>query len=163
MATRMSLKKSIRILSVFIAFIPTHLLFQLQANPPKANFKRPYLHSEREIKFHCLFMFSIKRQIRHFHVVVVQKRERNVQKCDAHAKLLFCSLNLLFLWRFRCQPRRWILKSLILELTCELSVSSIVLFAHKVLYFLIMQFWLQHSIFDCSLTISVRKKSHQAS
>ena len=85
-------------------------------------------------------MFSIKREIGHFPVVVVQKRERNVQKCDAHAKLLFCSLNLLFLWRFRCQPRRWILKSLILELTCELSVSSIVLFAHKVLYFLIMQF-----------------------
>ena len=111
MATRMSLKKSIRILSVFIAFIPTHLLFCRQTLL-KLNFKRPYLSSEREIKFCCcLFTFSIERKIGHFHVVVVQKQERNVQKCDAHAKLLFCSLNLLFLWRFRCQPRRWILKS----------------------------------------------------
>ena len=39
-----------------------------------------------------MFTFSIKHEIRHFHVVVVQKRERNVQKSvrDARAKLLFC-------------------------------------------------------------------------
>ena len=31
---------------------------------------------------------------KHFHVVVVQKQQRNVQKkCDARAKLLFCLLN----------------------------------------------------------------------
>ena len=48
--------------------------------------------SEREIKFRlCLFMFSIKREIRHFHVVVVQKREQKcIKKRDARAKLLFC-------------------------------------------------------------------------
>jgi len=35
--------------------------------------------------------FSIKREIRKFHVVVVQRQERNVQKKrDARAKLLFC-------------------------------------------------------------------------
>ena len=34
-----------------------------------------------------------KREVRHFHVLVVQKRERNVQKI---AKLLFCLLNLFF-------------------------------------------------------------------
>ena len=28
----------------------------------------------------CLFMPSLKRDIRHFHVEVVQKQERNVQK-----------------------------------------------------------------------------------
>ena len=59
----------------------------------KLNFKGPYLSSETEIKFRlCLFTFSIKHEIRHFHVVVVQKRERNVQKSvrDARAKLLFC-------------------------------------------------------------------------
>ena len=51
----------------------------------KLNFKGPYPSSEREIKFrHCLFTSSIKHEIRHFHVVVVQKWERNVQKkCDA--------------------------------------------------------------------------------
>ena len=58
----------------------------------KLNFKGPYPSSERELKFRrCLFTSSIKHEIRHFHVVVVQKRERNVQKkCDARAKLLFC-------------------------------------------------------------------------
>ena len=35
----------------------------------------------REIKFRRgLFTFSTKREIRHFHVVVAQKRQRNVQK-----------------------------------------------------------------------------------
>ena len=29
-----------------------------------------------------MFTFSIKREIRHFHVVVVQKRQRNVQKTE---------------------------------------------------------------------------------
>ena len=41
-----------------------------------------------------MFTFSIKREIRHFHVVVVQKRERNVQKSVMHhAKLLFFLIN----------------------------------------------------------------------
>ena len=44
--------------------------------------------SETEIKFRrCLFKFFIKREIRHFHIVVVQKLQRYVQKmCDARAK-----------------------------------------------------------------------------
>ena len=37
----------------------------------------------------CLFTFSIKHEIRHFHVVIVKKRQRNVQK---KRKLLFCLL-----------------------------------------------------------------------
>ena len=53
----------------------------------KLNFKGPYSSSEREIKFRrCLFTSSIKRQIRHFHVVVVQKQERNVQKSVMHVR-----------------------------------------------------------------------------
>ena len=51
----------------------------------KLNFKGPYLSSEREIKFRrCLFTFSVKREIKHFYVVVVQKRERNVHKSVMH-------------------------------------------------------------------------------
>ena len=38
-ATRTSLKKSICVLSVFMAIIPTHLLCQLETNPPKAEFQ----------------------------------------------------------------------------------------------------------------------------
>ena len=33
-----------------------------------------------------MFTFSIKREIRHFHVVVVQKRQRNVQKSTMYAR-----------------------------------------------------------------------------
>ena len=44
-----------------------------------------------------LFTSSIKREIRHFHVVVVHKEMCKKLKCDARAKLLFCLLNLLFL------------------------------------------------------------------
>ena len=41
----------------------------------------PYPSSGRDIKFRRgLFTFSTKREIRHFHVVVAQKRQRNVQK-----------------------------------------------------------------------------------
>ena len=58
-------------------------------------------------------MSSIKREIRHFHVIVVQKRAKEcTKKRDARANLLFCFWNLLFFWRSRCRLRRWILKSL---------------------------------------------------
>ena len=63
------------------------------------NSKGPYPSSGREIKFlRCLFTFSIKRKIWHFHVVVVQKRQRNhgTKKCTSRAKLLFCLLKQLF-------------------------------------------------------------------
>ena len=58
---------------------------------PELNFYGTYPSSEREIAFRrCSFTYSIKREIRHFHVVVVQKR---VKKCtnerDARAELLF--------------------------------------------------------------------------
>ena len=41
----------------------------------------------------CLvFKASMKREIRHFHIVVVQRRQSNVQKSarDARVKSLFC-------------------------------------------------------------------------
>ena len=38
-----------------------------------------------------MFTSSTKRENRKFHVVVAQRRQRNVQKkCDARAELLFC-------------------------------------------------------------------------
>ena len=58
-------------------------------------------------------MSSIKREIGHFHVEVVQKRAKKCTKKAWRAKLLFCYKNLLFFfWRSRCRPRLWILKSL---------------------------------------------------
>ena len=64
------------------------------------NSKRLYQSSEKEKESPCLvFMSSTQSEIRHFHVVVVQWRQRNVQKrvvhvqscCFAKSKpLLFC-------------------------------------------------------------------------
>ena len=45
------------------------------------NSEGPYPSSEKEIKFRrCLFTHSIKHEIRHFHVVVVQKRAKKCTK-----------------------------------------------------------------------------------
>ena len=69
----------------------------------------PYpLSSEREEKLRRrLRSSSVKREKRHFHVVVVQTRQGNVQKGVMHAqKLLFWLFNLLLFWRSRCRRRR---------------------------------------------------------
>ena len=65
---------------------------------------------EREIKFRrSLFTSSIKRELRHFHVVVVQKLERNIQKSVMHVRsccipyLTYCFFDVLV------AARRWIL------------------------------------------------------
>ena len=52
----------------------------------------PYPSTEREIKFRrSLLTSSIKLEIRHCYVVVVQKRAKKcTKKRDARAKLLFC-------------------------------------------------------------------------
>ena len=94
-----SLKKWICVLVVFIAIIPTYFI-KCTRTLMNLNSKGPYSSSESEIKFRlCLFTFSIKHEIRHFHVVVVQKRQRNVQK----SVLYVCLSNLLFFRRFRCR------------------------------------------------------------
>ena len=68
------------VLSVFIAIIPTNYFVKRTRTLLNLNSKGPYSSSESKIKFlRCLFTFSIKHQIRHFHVVV-QKQQRNVQK-----------------------------------------------------------------------------------
>ena len=51
------------------------------------NSKRLYQSSGKENESRCLvFTSSIKREIRHFHVVVVQRRQRNVQKSVMHVQ-----------------------------------------------------------------------------
>ena len=54
-----------------------------------------------------LFPSSTKREIRQFHVVVVQRRQRNVQKSVMHVQSCwFACLNLLLFCRTRCRRRR---------------------------------------------------------
>ena len=76
--------------------IPTHLLCQMQANPPEIEFYGTIFKFRKKIKFcHCLFTFSVKREIRHFHVVVVQKRRTNVQKSVMHMQIYCFAYKLL--------------------------------------------------------------------
>ena len=75
------------------------------------NSLEPYSNSERGRKFSCrLFTSPIKREIRHFPVVVLLWLQRNVQKS---VTLLFCLFNQLLFWRFCFRRRRGILKSLL--------------------------------------------------
>ena len=69
------------------------------------NPKGPYLSLEKEKEIFCVVLtYSIKRarEIRKFHVAVVQQRLRNVQKSVMHVQsCFFASLNLFF---FCCLP-----------------------------------------------------------
>ena len=81
-------------------------------------FLQLYPSSERERNFRrCSFTSSIKREIGLFHVVVVQRHQRNVQKSMLHVKsCCFAYSTYFFFWRYRCRRRWGILKSLIADL-----------------------------------------------
>ena len=65
-----------------------------------------YPSSEKERKLcRALFKSSIKREITHFHVVVVQWRQRNVQQSVLPLQsCCFAHLTHCFFWRSRCYP-----------------------------------------------------------
>ena len=57
---------------------------QMLANFLELNSKTVSKSRKCKKKSHCLvFTYSTKREIRHFHVVVVQRQQRNVQKSVA--------------------------------------------------------------------------------
>ena len=95
-------------------WVPLHFV-KCRRTRLELNSYGPYPSSKREIKFRrCLFLSSIKREIRHFNVVVVQKRAKKcTKKRHARAKLLLClSKPIVFFYvlvavRVRVQ---WILK-----------------------------------------------------
>ena len=75
----------------------------------RLNSLEPYPSSERKGKFRCrLCTSSVKRKIRHFHVVVTSAvtAKKCTIKRDVPAKLLFWLLNLLLFWRFRSRRCR---------------------------------------------------------
>ena len=65
-----------------MAIIPTHLLCQMWANPPEVEFQGTISKSRFR---RYLFTFSIKREIRLFHVAVVQKWQE-VYKSVMHVR-----------------------------------------------------------------------------
>ena len=76
----------------------------------KVNSEGLYPSSKMEVKFcRCWFM---KCKIRHFHVAVVQKRQRNVQKSLPHVQnCCFAYFTYSFFYTLSLLSRRWILKS----------------------------------------------------
>ena len=110
----------------------------MYAKPPEFVFERTLFRfrDQSEIKIRrCLFTFSIKHEIRHFHVVIVKKRQRNVQK---KRKLLFCLLNLLFfldvlvavvsLNLLKCNSRRHPILQRVFVVTKETSYQMLEVF-----------------------------------
>ena len=91
-AMRTSLKKWICILfSLYRNYAYPLLLCQMKANPPRVEFFGAKSKFRKRKFRRCLFTSSIEREIRHFHVVVVQKRAKKcTKKRDARAKVLFC-------------------------------------------------------------------------
>ena len=79
------------------------------------NSKGLHQSSGKEKESCCLvFPSSTKREIRHFHVVVVQRRLRNVQKSVMHVQsCCFANINLLLFCRSRCGRRHRFLSSLL--------------------------------------------------
>ena len=72
-----------------------------------------------------LFPSSTKREIEQFHVVAVQRRQRNVQKSVMHVQsCCFACLNLLLFCRARCRRLRRCINSLIRTLRSDNSDSS---------------------------------------
>ena len=72
--------------------------------------------SQQTEKESCCLVFpsSTKREIRHYHVVVVQRRLKNVQKSVMHVQsCCFADLNQLLFFRSRCLLRRRCLSTLI--------------------------------------------------
>ena len=94
------------------------------------NSKRLYQSSGKEKESRCLVFPSwTKREMRHFHVVVVQRRLRNVQKSVMHEQsYCFANLNpLLFCPRSRCRRRRRLLSSLMM-LTKTTTTTMMMIF-----------------------------------
>ena len=79
---------------------------------PKKTIEVQEKKTEKESRF-LVFTSSTKREIRHFHVVVVQWRQRNIQKSVMHVQSCCCANLSLFFYRSRCRRLRCCLSSLI--------------------------------------------------
>ena len=90
-ATKTSFKNWGRAVSNLIALILSPSVRQILAIFSAVEFWDCIKVQKKKKKAVAVFTSFTKREIRHFHVVVVQWRQRNVQKKrDARAKLLFC-------------------------------------------------------------------------
>ena len=94
-----------------------HLICQMLAKVSGLNPKGPYLSLEKTEKLFVVFTYSVKQvhEIRKFHLPVVQRWLKNVQKSVMHVQsCCFANLNLLLFCRSLCRPRCCCLSSLLL-------------------------------------------------
>ena len=108
------------------------------------NSKGLYQSSGKEKESCCLlFPSSTKREIRQFHVVVVQRRQRNVQKSVMHVQsCCFANLNLLLFCRSRCRrPRRCLSSLLFTDNPCAFVfiISYMMSVVFSILQYLVVQ------------------------
>ena len=85
-ATKTSFQKWGRAVSNFIALILSHSVRQILAIFSAVEFWDCIKVQKKKKKAVAVFTSFTKREIRHFHVVVVQWRQRNVQKNVTHAQ-----------------------------------------------------------------------------
>ena len=95
-----------------------HLICQMLAKFSGLNPKGPYLSLEKERETFCVvFTYSVKQvhEIRKFHVAIVQRWLKNVQKSVMHVQsCCFANINLLLFCCSRCRRRCCCLNSLLL-------------------------------------------------
>ena len=95
-----------------------HLICQMLAKFSGLNPKGPYLSLEKERETFCVvFTYSVKQvhEIRKFHVAIVQRWLKNVQKSVMHVQsCCFANINLLLFCCSRCRRRCCCLSSLLL-------------------------------------------------
>ena len=113
-ATKTSLKKWIRTSSNFYLTYSDSFIVKCWQILLELNFKRLYQSSGKEREGRCLvFTCLTQRETGHFHVVVVQRRQRNLQKRVMHVQsCCFACLNLLLFCRSHCLRRRRCVSSL---------------------------------------------------
>ena len=127
-ATKTTDEKWIHILSVSIVIIPIRLLCQMQANSSGPEFLSTI---SKFIKRNIILILSLlqftsltKREIRHFHVVVMRWRQRNVQKRVMHVQSCFFALSSYCLFTFLLSRRRQILNLILFTICCDPSETE---------------------------------------
>ena len=136
-ATKTSLEKWIRAASNFIALTSSLLIRQMLANVLELNSKGLYQSSGKGKQDGCFVLpSSTKREIRRFHIVVVQRRQTekyHTKKRDHVQSCYFAKLNLLVYCRSPCRRRRrcspWFIPGTYVSL-CTESYLFIYLFTY---------------------------------
>ena len=117
-------KKCIQTVSKFIALIPSHYCQLMLMSLPGVEFSRTVSNFKKRIlENRCLaFMFSTKRKIRQFYVVVILWQQRNVQKSVIQVQSC-CFANLLFC---RCCLSSLLLQAMIDALQWQVKTYNMI-------------------------------------